>query len=198
MGSDWRGCRGRVLTDFLLLRLNFSVLPSCPSCPPAPQRDCQNFLLRSQPSFLAATTLYQVGGGQAGDGGRAGGEAEAGSRVHGLRDERRGCLVRELAPCTPAYALPASPDHTARTARPYQHTHTHRRRTPLPAAPQAGQVVTFLKGLGLKDDMLAARVLCVWPELLGRDVDAQLRPVVTFLMSLGLEVAGVGRAVVLW
>ncbi|PNW77214.1 hypothetical protein CHLRE_10g427000v5 [Chlamydomonas reinhardtii] len=84
-------------------------------------RDCQNFLLRSQPSFLAATTLYQ-----------------------------------------------------------------------------AGQVVTFLKGLGLKDDMLAARVLCVWPELLGRDVDAQLRPVVTFLMSLGLEVAGVGRAVVLW
>eukprot|EP00198_Chlamydomonas_reinhardtii_P013216 XP_001702553.1 predicted protein [Chlamydomonas reinhardtii] len=66
------------------------------------------------------------------------------------------------------------------------------------AAVQAGQVVTFLKGLGLKDDMLAARVLCVWPELLGRDVDAQLRPVVTFLMSLGLEVAGVGRAVVLW
>ncbi|KAG2446196.1 hypothetical protein HXX76_000789 [Chlamydomonas incerta] len=84
-------------------------------------RDCQNFLLRCQPSFLAATTLYQ-----------------------------------------------------------------------------AGQVVTFLKGLGLKDDLLAARVLCVWPELLGRDVEQQLRPVVSYLMSLGLEVAGVGRVVVLW
>ncbi|KAG2440484.1 hypothetical protein HYH02_010363 [Chlamydomonas schloesseri] len=84
-------------------------------------RDCQNFLLRSQPSFLVATTLYQ-----------------------------------------------------------------------------AGQVVGFLKGLGLKDDLLASRVLCVWPELLGRDVESQLRPVVGFLMSLGLEVAGVGRVVVLW
>ncbi|EFJ44804.1 hypothetical protein VOLCADRAFT_94950 [Volvox carteri f. nagariensis] len=63
---------------------------------------------------------------------------------------------------------------------------------------QAGAVVSFLKSLGLKDDLLASRVLCVWPELLGRDVEGQLRPVVTFLMSLGLEVAAVGRVVVMW
>ncbi|GIL43645.1 hypothetical protein Vafri_1316 [Volvox africanus] len=63
---------------------------------------------------------------------------------------------------------------------------------------QAGTVVAFLKGLGLKDDLLASRVLCVWPELLSRDVEAQLRPVVTYLMSLGLEVPAVGRVVVLW
>ncbi|PNH08773.1 hypothetical protein TSOC_004657 [Tetrabaena socialis] len=63
---------------------------------------------------------------------------------------------------------------------------------------QAGAVVSFLKSLGLKDDLLASRVLCVWPELLGRDVESQLRPVVAFLMSLGLEVAGVARVVMLW
>ncbi|KAG2497961.1 hypothetical protein HYH03_004222 [Edaphochlamys debaryana] len=84
-------------------------------------RDCQNFLLRSSPTFLSSVTLYQ-----------------------------------------------------------------------------AGTVVTFLKSLGLKDDMLAARVLCVWPELLGRDVEGQLRPVVSYLMSLGLEVADVGRLAVAW
>lgn len=63
---------------------------------------------------------------------------------------------------------------------------------------QAGAVVSFLKSLGPKDDLLASRVLCVWPELLARDVEAQLRPVVNYLMSLGLEVADVGRVVVLW
>ncbi|GLC33857.1 hypothetical protein PLESTB_000512100 [Pleodorina starrii] len=84
-------------------------------------RDCQNFLLRSQPALLYGTTLYQ-----------------------------------------------------------------------------AGTVVSFLKGLGLNDDLLAARVLCVWPELLARDVEGQLRPVTAFLMSLGLEVAGVARVVVMW
>ncbi|EFJ44803.1 hypothetical protein VOLCADRAFT_94948 [Volvox carteri f. nagariensis] len=63
---------------------------------------------------------------------------------------------------------------------------------------QAGAVISFLKSLGLKNYLLASRVLCVWPELLGRDVEGQLRPVVTFLMSLGLEVAAVGRVVVMW
>lgn len=48
--------------------------------------------------------------------------------------------------------------------------------------------MSFLKSLGPKDDLLASRVLCVWPELLARDVEAQLRPVVNYLMSLGLEV----------
>ncbi|KXZ56777.1 hypothetical protein GPECTOR_1g70 [Gonium pectorale] len=63
---------------------------------------------------------------------------------------------------------------------------------------QAGSVVTFLKSLRLSDDLLATRVLCVWPGLLGREVEAELRPVVGFLMSLGLEVADVGRVAVLW
>ncbi len=48
--------------------------------------------------------------------------------------------------------------------------------------------MSFLKSLGPKDDLLASRVLCVWPELLARDVEGQLRPVVNYLMSLGLEV----------
>ncbi len=46
----------------------------------------------------------------------------------------------------------------------------------------------LLKQLGLKDDFLAQRVVCLWPAVLARDVEQQLRPIVTFLMSTGLEV----------
>ncbi len=54
----------------------------------------------------------------------------------------------------------------------------------------SSQVVTFLKTLGIADDFLAQRVLCAWPDVLARDVETQLRPVVLFLMRLGIEVMG--------
>ena len=80
---------------------------------------------------------------------------------------------------------------------------------------QAGQVVTFLKQLGMKNEFLAKRVFAgdmsapclrppenpgfnfiifllfgpsVWPDILGKDVDLDLRPIVSFLMQLGMEV----------
>lgn len=59
-------------------------------------------------------------------------------------------------------------------------------------------MVTFLKTLGIKDEFLAARVFCIWPEILARDVEASLRPVVTFHMSLGLEVTEISRIVCAW
>ena len=55
-------------------------------------------------------------------------------------------------------------------------------------------MVTLLKGLGITDEYLAARVLCIWPAVLSRDVDSELRPVVTFFMALGLEVRQGGGA----
>lgn len=39
---------------------------------------------------------------------------------------------------------------------------------------QAGAVVTFLKQLGIKDEYLASRVVCIWPDVLGRDVEAEV------------------------
>lgn len=45
-----------------------------------------------------------------------------------------------------------------------------------------------LQGLGISDAYLAARVLCIFPSVLGCDVGGQLRPVIGWLMSLGLEV----------
>lgn len=51
--------------------------------------------------------------------------------------------------------------------------------------PACLQVVSFLKSMGLKDEYLAARVFCVWPEVLSRDVEGQIRPVITCLMNLG-------------
>jgi len=63
---------------------------------------------------------------------------------------------------------------------------------------QAGQVVAFLKQLGIRDEYLAQRVLCVWPEVMGRDVEGALRPIVLFLMSLGIEVSDISGIVCVW
>ena len=56
------------------------------------------------------------------------------------------------------------------------------------APPPCAQVVAFLRTLGLKDDHLNQRVLCVCPSVLCRDVESQLRPVVLWLMQMGIEV----------
>lgn len=74
--------------------------------------------------------------------------------------------------------------------------------------------MTFLKQLGIKNDFLAKRVFAgvtpdpiqitpsprrltpmylsplneVWPEVLSKDVDLDLRPIMSFLKQLGMEV----------
>jgi mTERF domain-containing protein len=58
---------------------------------------------------------------------------------------------------------------------------------------QAAFVVALLKSLGLKDDIIGSRVVCLRPELLLRDVEAQVQPVISQLLSLGLEVRDVGH-----
>ncbi|KAG1659327.1 hypothetical protein FOA52_010375 [Chlamydomonas sp. UWO 241] len=63
---------------------------------------------------------------------------------------------------------------------------------------QAGQTINFLKGLGMKDDWLSQRVFAVWPAVLGRDLESELRPVVSFLTALGLEVADIRNMIGLW
>jgi len=63
---------------------------------------------------------------------------------------------------------------------------------------QAGCVINFLRQLGIKNEYLAPRVLAVWPEVLCRDVEGELRPVVTFLMNLGVEVSDVAGMVCVW
>mmetsp|Transcript_15551 Transcript_15551/g.26895 ORF Transcript_15551/g.26895 Transcript_15551/m.26895 type:complete len:505 (+) Transcript_15551:267-1781(+) len=62
---------------------------------------------------------------------------------------------------------------------------------------QAGQVVQFLRSLGMRNEFLAQRVLSVWPEVLARDVDS-LRPVIQLMMQLGIEVADVNLIVCSW
>jgi hypothetical protein len=38
---------------------------------------------------------------------------------------------------------------------------------------------------------LPVRFTAVWPEVLCRSVDGELRPIVTFLMALGIEVSDI-------
>lgn len=59
-------------------------------------------------------------------------------------------------------------------------------------------MVTFLKTLGIKDEFLAVRVFCIWPEILMKDVEQELRPTVTYLMTLGLEVTEISRIICVW
>lgn len=60
---------------------------------------------------------------------------------------------------------------------------------------QAGQVITYLRGLGVKPEYLCPRIVCVWPDLLLRDVQQQLQPVVSYLISLGLESLDITRLI---
>jgi hypothetical protein len=52
---------------------------------------------------------------------------------------------------------------------------------------QAGQVVSFLSSIGVKQEYLMPRVVCLWPELLMQNVQDDLQPVVNFFTNLGLE-----------
>jgi mTERF domain-containing protein len=58
---------------------------------------------------------------------------------------------------------------------------------------QAARIVALLKSLGLKDDVIGSRVVCLRPELLLRDVDSEVQPLLTHLMGLGLEVKDLGH-----
>lgn len=58
---------------------------------------------------------------------------------------------------------------------------------------QALQVLGWLKNLGIKQEYLFPRVLCLCPGILLQDVGGQLQPIVTYLMSLGLEAQHVAR-----
>lgn len=49
------------------------------------------------------------------------------------------------------------------------------------------QVVSYLRSLGIKQEFLGPRVICAHPALLMRSVELEVRPVVSFLASLGLE-----------
>eukprot|EP00775_Hariotina_reticulata_P001846 gene1846-2179_t len=58
---------------------------------------------------------------------------------------------------------------------------------------QALQVLTYLKNLGVKQEFLFSRVVCICPGILLKDVQTQLQPIVSYLMSLGLETQHVAR-----
>jgi mTERF domain-containing protein, mitochondrial len=63
---------------------------------------------------------------------------------------------------------------------------------------QAGMAITYLRKLGIKDEFLATRLIGLWPEVLAKDVETQLVPLVRFLMSLGLEVPDVTNVIMEW
>ncbi|GAX75687.1 hypothetical protein CEUSTIGMA_g3130.t1 [Chlamydomonas eustigma] len=63
---------------------------------------------------------------------------------------------------------------------------------------EAGQVVTYLKKLGIKDAFLATRVFSVWPEILQKKVDEDLRPLVAFMLQIGIEVSELESIMCIW
>lgn len=51
------------------------------------------------------------------------------------------------------------------------------------------QVVRYLKELGIKDDHLKQRILAICPSVLMRSVDDDVKPTISLLTSLGVEVS---------
>ncbi|KAF5837182.1 mTERF-domain-containing protein [Dunaliella salina] len=63
----------------------------------------------------------------------------------------------------------------------------------------ASQVVKFLKeGLGIKPEHLAQRVLCIAPAVLMRSVDSDIKPTISLLTNLGVEISDIQGLICMW
>lgn len=63
---------------------------------------------------------------------------------------------------------------------------------------QASKAVAYLRSLQIKAEYLMPRIVCAQPAILQQDVAGQLQPVVTFLMSLGLELPAIACVLCNW
>jgi hypothetical protein len=175
-------------------------------------RDVVQFLQRAPRNLFADATLHQASRVRArpasccapAAGLPAGGGPPRGRSAPPLR------LPTPAPHHTPhhTHTHPTHPHHTPNTHNQHttnthtQHTHpTHTQHTHTPHKPNTHhrhhrpQVVSFLKSLSIKDEVIGARVLCLRPELLLRDVEAQLQPLATQLLNLGLEARDIGHMV---